>query len=109
MGLCRQGGIHRSGGLGHFHGESGGVGIFQTAELGLILSLKFLRQVQSGGDVILGGAVESRSDCLRNCSRSWSALTACVMLVVLPLCSACTKPLSAAKALLAVGLSLESC
>ena len=59
MGLRGQGGIEGRGGLRHLDRESGCVGVLQAAELGLILGLKLLRQIESGRDVVLGGAVEA--------------------------------------------------
>ena len=102
------GGIDGGGVLRHLNRESGRVGVLQAAELGLILCLKLLRQVESGGDIVFRGSIKcglivnviacglERAYGLRNVG-GVSAF------------SACTKPLRAAKALFAVGLPLESC
>ena len=60
MGLGRDGGIQGRGSLCRFHRERGRVRILEAAELGLILGLKLLRQIQSGGNVILSRAIEGR-------------------------------------------------
>ena len=63
------GGIQGSGSLRHLNRDGGRVGVFQAAELGLILGLKLLRQIESGGDIVLGRAVEAGLIRSRNCWR----------------------------------------
>ena len=58
MRLRRQSGIECRGRLRHLDCDGGRVGVFQAAELALILDLKLLRQTESRGHIILSSSVE---------------------------------------------------